>query len=248
MGLFEEVEYTIGQLYQYSEKVTFFAIIDNIVFRTVIGSALCVIPFLIVIGLIYWFVRKAWQKRRCAVSDLEFKEMRRGCRLNEIVRLLLVCWIAGVVLFLIIPYDTCHGLLYSIRYSRWYLEDRQSPWTFGTYSLDSALLARLTGTVTESTWNKEMLIGNAALFVPLGFALPFALSRRSLPKTLLAGAACTLFVELIQPIFERSFDIDDVIFNFIGVIAGYLLFLVIRLIFPKFVEKCRQTLKVKKQT
>lgn len=248
MGLFEEIEDMISKMYQNSENVNFLTVMDNIVFRTVIGSALCVIPFLIVIGLIYWFVRKAWQKRGCAASGIEFKEMRRSCRLNEIVRLLLVCWIAGVVLFLIIPYDTCKGVLYSVRFSRWFWGNRQSPWTFGTYSLNSALLARLTGTATESTWNKEMLIGNAALFVPLGFALPFVLSRHSFPKTLLAGAACTLFVELIQPIFERSFDIDDVIFNFIGVGAGYLLFLVIRLIFPKFVEKCRQTLKVKKRT
>lgn len=249
MGLFEEVEHTIRHALTYCNSPTFFHLTEHVLLDTVLGSAVCVIPFLIVIGLVYWFVRKSWQRRKCGVSAAEFKEMRRRCRVNEIVRLLLVCWIAGVFLFLIIPYNFCQNVFHFIRWPEAGfpgISDRQSPWMFGGYRFSSALLARLTGTMTESNWSKEMLIGNAALFVPLGFALPFVWRKGNFPRTMLAGLGCTFFVELIQPFFERSGDIDDLIFNLIGVAAGYLLFLVIRLPFPKFVEKCRQTIKPQK--
>lgn len=247
VGLFEEVEHIIHILYRYSENVTFGDILDEIILNTYIGSAICVFLFLIVIGTVYWFVRRSWQKRRCGAGAADFKEMRRSCRWNEIVRLLLVCWISGVVLFLIIPYDTCQKLLRSVRYSHWVFAERQSPWQFGCYQFDSAVIAYLTGESTSSiSWVLTMLIGNAALYVPLGFALPFVWRKGNFPRTMLVGLVCSFLVEIVQPFFERSGDIEDLICNVVGVAAGYLLFFVIKLIFPKFVEKCRKKIVVQK--
>jgi hypothetical protein len=68
------------------------------------------------------------------------------------------------------------------------------------------------------------VIGNVALFVPLGFFLYLAL-RRWLLVTTLVTAMVSVGVEILQiPIWTRSSDIDDVLTNtaggFIGALAG----------------------------
>lgn len=81
------------------------------------------------------------------------------------------------------------------------------------------------------------LVGNVALFVPLGFFLYLALrhlavTARLIVTTLLCTQA-SLGVEVLQlPIWSRSSDVDDVLTNtiggFIGALAGYVLLLLIR--------------------
>ena len=72
------------------------------------------------------------------------------------------------------------------------------------------------------------LIGNIVMFIPLGFLLPF-----NLPKTqkfvwcILVSAGLILCVEIIQLVMLLgSFDVDDLIFNIIGAIAGYVCYLI----------------------
>jgi len=75
------------------------------------------------------------------------------------------------------------------------------------------------------------LAGNVALFVPFGFLVPLVftnLARAS--KIVPLGFAVTFLVESCQflisytmDIFFRSFDVDDMILNTLGVVVGYLL-------------------------
>lgn len=66
------------------------------------------------------------------------------------------------------------------------------------------------------------LIGNLALFAPLGFLLPWKMKGKH-PKS---GAALLLFtailtVEVLQQIFVAGvFDVDDILLNFAGVLLG----------------------------
>jgi VanZ like protein len=66
------------------------------------------------------------------------------------------------------------------------------------------------------------LIGNIALFVPLGFFLYLALRRRFAAVVVICGLV-SVGVETLQlPIWSRSSDIDDVLTNTVGGFAGAL--------------------------
>ncbi|MBC5582940.1 VanZ family protein [Eggerthella sp. NSJ-70] len=66
---------------------------------------------------------------------------------------------------------------------------------------------------------------NAVLFVPLGFLLPLAFRPRMRAAEALAfGFAFSLAVELSQLLNNRATDVDDLIMNTLGALAGFALF------------------------
>ena len=69
------------------------------------------------------------------------------------------------------------------------------------------------------------IAGNALLFVPFGILVPLAFPRLSIVTAVLAAAAASAVVELVQltHIAGRMFDIDDVILNVSGALFGGLL-------------------------
>lgn len=65
------------------------------------------------------------------------------------------------------------------------------------------------------------LVGNVALFLPLGFLLLILSRRHSLPLTILAGAGISLSIEVLQYVFAVGYsDVDDLLFNTIGTAVG----------------------------
>ncbi|MBR3963567.1 MAG: VanZ family protein [Oscillospiraceae bacterium] len=71
------------------------------------------------------------------------------------------------------------------------------------------------------------LIGNYALFIPMGIVWPSVFKElNSHLKVLLAGFGFSMIIEILQlPFFERTSDIDDLILNFSGYLTGYLIYL-----------------------
>jgi glycopeptide antibiotics resistance protein len=73
------------------------------------------------------------------------------------------------------------------------------------------------------------ILGNIALFLPFGFLLSLLWQGAGVRKTALASAAASMFVELCQLTQTgRSTDIDDIILNTLGGLAGYMLFRLIK--------------------
>ena len=107
------------------------------------------------------------------------------------------------------------------------------------YSFDSTLLAMLRGEYTTGRWGLTMLIANVLMFVPLGFLTP-VLWRQAWWQTLLIALAATLCIELIQPFFDRSFDVDDIFLNFAGGAVGLLLSAIPRALCPELISKVRE--------
>ena len=60
-------------------------------------------------------------------------------------------------------------------------------------------------------------LANALMFLPFGVLYPLAGEGRCFRRTLTAGAVLILTIELLQPVFGRAFDINDVILNLAGV-------------------------------
>lgn len=71
------------------------------------------------------------------------------------------------------------------------------------------------------------LLGNVIIFIPFGFFMPMASRYRNFFLTTSYSLGLSLLVEVFQFISRvGSFDVDDIILNTIGGIAGYILFVV----------------------
>lgn len=95
------------------------------------------------------------------------------------------------------------------------------------------------------------MVENIIFFVPLGIGLPLLCKRISFFKVILCGFLFTVFIEFTQAFIGRDGTIDDVLYNTLGVIVGYLLFFLLKAIFPRFTEKCKisaNDLWIKKQS
>lgn len=73
------------------------------------------------------------------------------------------------------------------------------------------------------------LLLNIVLFLPMGFLCPVISIKCQKPAiTLLMGTALTAFVEISQMFtMYRATDIDDLIANILGTLAGYLMYRVV---------------------
>lgn len=84
-------------------------------------------------------------------------------------------------------------------------------------------------------WALKNLLGNIIPFIPFGFLLPITYKKFSLALSVFfTGLASILLIEVFQ-FFTKlgSFDVDDIILNMIGIVCGYLMFLVINRIFVR---------------
>lgn len=67
------------------------------------------------------------------------------------------------------------------------------------------------------------LIANIAVFVPMGFLIPYVVLRPSFPKTMGISLAIILGIEIVQFLtYLGTADIDDVFLNMVGCIIGYI--------------------------
>ena len=173
------------------------------------------LPLMLAAGLIYWFVRRHIHKKRFGG---DFKEVRRKSRLNEIIGLLLVMWAALLVGSTLLPPDGILHLLDSISFPRW---------------------GFIPEIVKYGYIDKRHALLNVLMFAPIGLALPFMEKRPNFGRTVLVGFCFTFALEFLQGFSnQRDGNIDDVVSNTLGVMAGWLLFLLMKLILPKFTAKC----------
>lgn len=180
--------------------------------RELLNEFLNDLPVMIIAGLIYWFVRRIIHKKRFGE---DFKEVRQKSRLNEIIGLLLVMWAALIVCSTLLP-PWKHLDHLRIVFPHWGV----IPEMF-----------------THGITSHDML--NMLMFAPIGLALPFVLKRSGFGWTVLAGFCFTFSIEFLQGFSSmRDGNVDDVICNTAGTAVGYLLYLLIKLLFPKFTKKC----------
>ena len=73
-------------------------------------------------------------------------------------------------------------------------------------------------------------LGNLLLFLPFGILYPLFDLKATWKRTLLTGAGISVAIELLQPIFGRIFDINDIALNMIGVLVSTTIFFTLRCI------------------
>lgn len=74
------------------------------------------------------------------------------------------------------------------------------------------------------------LIGNIAMFIPLGIIWPAVFKKLNTHgKVIAAGVGASLAIEILQlPFYGRSTDIDDLILNSLGFLMGYGIYLLVK--------------------
>lgn len=79
------------------------------------------------------------------------------------------------------------------------------------------------------------LIGNTAMFIPLGIVWPTAFKKLNThDKVIAAGFGMSLLIEVLQlPFFDRASDIDDLILNTLGFLMGYGIYLLVKKLWRK---------------
>ncbi len=85
------------------------------------------------------------------------------------------------------------------------------------------------GVIANGGWRaKEMatqVLVNITMMVPLGLFLPIFIKKNQLLWTLICGLAISIMIEVLQLIFRRGLpEIDDLIYNTIGVVLGLCLY------------------------
>src|SRR5918911_5517831 len=92
------------------------------------------------------------------------------------------------------------------------------------------LTGKQTGAPEGVRFCLENVLGNVALFMPLGIMLPLVSNKvRSLRGVLVSALSVSLGIEVAQLLSRqfgsyRSVDVDDVIFNVLGACLGYACF------------------------
>lgn len=78
------------------------------------------------------------------------------------------------------------------------------------------------------------LVGNIVLFIPIGFMLPLLWQRWQKGwKMLLVAVLLPVGIEGLQIFLPRTVDVDDVILNAAGILAGWGLCLLCRRLWPR---------------
>ena len=77
-------------------------------------------------------------------------------------------------------------------------------------------------------------IDNFLMFLPFGFLYPLSQKEVKWKNIILKGIIFVLIIEILQPVFGRAFDINDIILNSLGILISTLIFIIIKNIIKKY--------------
>ena len=175
---------------------------------TVAGYFLQVVPTACLAGIIYLIIRLTVLKKRKAPPAWG----------AELLRLLFVCYLTGLVSLVILPANFWLYVYDGIFLGWW--EGLGNIFRIGNVNLLPSVIKWLKGELSVGSWVRTMLIGNIAMFVPLGLLLPPVFGIEDRRRMLFFSAVIPLACETLQLFFGRSFDTDDLICNFLGILIG----------------------------
>lgn len=178
---------------------------------SILGYFLQAVPITMVVGIVSFILRLVFLKRK----------NRRIVWFSEIMRLLFVCYLTGLCSLVILPANFWLSFFDAIFFGWW--EDMGAFFDFGGINLIPTIVKCLNGDYSLGSWVKDMIVGNIIMFMPFGFFLPFVLEKLNKRNAFMISLAVPLVVESLQLFLGRSFDIDDLICNFLGIIIGFLL-------------------------
>lgn len=176
---------------------------------SVVGLFFQVVPITCLIGVFY-------AAYRC------IKIKKRGISFvwgTEIIRWLFVSYLTGLINLILVPSNLWTYIWFYLRNG--YSGCELDPLFSGSINLVPTFIKVLTGEFTVGRWVQIMIAGNFLMFVPMGFFLPLVSEKVNRQNVLKISIIIPIIVEVIQLVVGRSFDVDDLILNFAGIIVGY---------------------------
>ena len=175
---------------------------------SVLSLFLQVIPITLLVGVIYAVYR-------CVRIKKHGNTVSWG---TEIMRWLFVCYLTGLINLILVPAN-----LWMFIWANVFVGYSHSELVFfsGDFNLVPTVFKLITGELTIGRWVLKMLVYNFLMFVPFGFFLPFVFEKINNRSIWKVAVIVPIVVEVIQPVVGRSFDVDDLILNFAGIIVGY---------------------------
>ncbi len=186
---------------------------------TMIGYFVGVLPITCIVGILYALFRYVYL----------VKKQIKSKRSSEIIRFLFVCYLTGLFNLLIVPLGIWTNIFDGIFFGWW--EEMKPLFQLGDVNFVPTLVKYLRGEVTLGSWVKQMLVGNILMFMPFGFFLSFVTNKVRKSNIALLAAIIPLVFELLQLILGRAFDTDDLICNFLGIVAGWFTALLVKRVF-----------------
>lgn len=155
-------------------------------FDTYVGYFLQALPFALAAGGIYGFVRYR-NDRETPVS-------------RKLFSCIFVCYITGLIC-LVVGLDLMRIFWYELFYPM------DSSIEIRFFSGEFDLVPDFFGHIGGET------IGNFLMFLPFGFLYPLSRTEPRWRKTVATGVLLVMAIEVLQPVFGRAFDMNDVILN-----------------------------------
>ena len=183
---------------------------------SVLGYFFQAVPVTCITGIIYVIIRSSTVKR----NNLKVEWSK------EAMKLLFICYLTGLISLVVLPVDFWLRFYDGLFFGWW--NELFPIFSFGVFNLVPSVIKVLSGELVIGSWVKTMLIGNIAMFVPLGFFLPFVSERVNRKNIFVIAVVVPIVVEILQLILGRSFDVDDLICNFIGIVIGFFTGIAIR--------------------
>lgn len=189
---------------------------------------------LALMALVVLFALRGWRKKRLAARGLV------SGRDREVALAVFVAFCAGLAALTLFPsgfWDLYTRWRYDglwLGFRTWpeivrrleYLPDMLTPFQE---------IARTFKTGLDIQW--LLLLGNIAMFMPLGFFPALLWRKWRWWKSVLVGFCASFTIEFTQFFIGRFTDIDDIILNTAGALAGYGLYLAIRRLWPEWTQR-----------
>lgn len=175
-------------------------------FDTYIGYFMQALSISIIVGVIYYFI-KLKNDKNMSIS-------------KKIFTCLFVSYITGVIC-LTVELDLMGICWYKLIY---HSDPGTSVSLFnGDFSFKLNLISNL---------DKEA-IANIIMLFPFGILFPLSQKEFNFKNNIIKGIIFILSIEILQPIFGRAFDINDVVLNIFGVLISTIIYMFIRKILRK---------------
>ena len=162
-------------------------------FDTYIGYFLQALPIALIVSVVYGFIR--------------FKKDKNTRLASKLFSCAFVCYITGLVC-LVIGLDVMNIMWYRLIYHM--DPGRSINWFGGDIDFVPDFWNHLNG---ES-------IGNFLMFLPFGILYPLTKEDPTWKKCVLKCILAVVIIEILQPIFNRAFDINDIMLNSMGIVLS----------------------------
>ena len=170
-------------------------------FNTYMGYFLQALPVALIAGAIYGIVKYR--------NGMDTPTSRK------LFSCAFVCYITGLSC-LVVGLDLMGTIWYKLLYHM--NPGRTIGWFDGVFDFTPDFLSNIS----------SEKVGNFLMFLPLGILYPLSQKEPTWKQCVIRGFVTVAVIEILQPVFGRAFDINDVILNSLGVVVSTTIFMLFR--------------------